>query len=55
MLAVEVEDRIESLCIRTEQMKPYLLARWRGDRPNTSFSTPAGADEYITENVEVPS
>lgn len=53
MLGADVEDRIEGLCIAAEQIKPYLLARWRGERPQAGFEAAMVDDKQLTENLEV--
>ncbi|HZU27498.1 MAG TPA: cell wall biosynthesis glycosyltransferase [Bryobacteraceae bacterium] len=53
MFAAEVEQRIEALCITTEEMKPYLLARWRGGDAAIRFPPRAAAHAQTSDRMEV--
>jgi hypothetical protein len=45
LVAGEVEERIERLCLVFEQSKPYLLSRWEGSEPDAVEAEAAGAGE----------
>jgi hypothetical protein len=40
LFAKEVEQRIERLCLSFEQTKPYLISRWRNQRPTVPSALP---------------
>ena len=42
--AAEVEDRIESLCLCFEELKPYLIALWTGQAGSTPPASPRSRD-----------
>ncbi len=51
LMAVEVEDKIEQLCLTFESLKPSLVSRWNGDTAQGDASrAPHEAD---TANLEV--
>jgi glycosyltransferase involved in cell wall biosynthesis len=56
MLAAEVEERIERLCQKFDELKPYLIERWNGDaRPVPGVPEPPGNEPIETPkaNLEV--
>jgi hypothetical protein len=53
MFAAQVEERIEALCVTAEQVKPYLIARWRGDEATAWSPARATVDEQTSDRIEV--
>ncbi len=40
LVAAEVEERIERLCVTFENLKPHLIAQWNEDSPRAGISQP---------------
>ena len=56
LVAAEVEEKIEQLCLTFENLKPHLIAQWNEDSARAhSFQPPQGAErrELHEENLEV--
>jgi hypothetical protein len=57
LLASEVEDKIEQLCLKFEDLKPYLISHWRpgltrGTR-NSATPSPEPKPKRSPAEVEV--
>ena len=53
MFAPEVEERIETLCLTAERMKPYLTDRWRGGAPVQPTGLQSANEQQIQQKLEV--
>jgi glycosyltransferase involved in cell wall biosynthesis len=56
-LGSEFEDRIEQLCVRFEQLKPYLISRWTDGEgrpvPMSKEQVPIGSPEMEAQRKEI--
>ncbi len=52
LLSHEFEEKIEQLCLRFEQLKPYLISRWEGLEDSVSPKKQAGAAVAPAKEVQ---
>ena len=53
--SAEVENKIEQLCLKFEELKPYLLSQWAGDPATRPDGQPAldGSEREKEMKLEV--
>jgi len=53
LFSAQVEDRIEELCVCFENVKPYLISRWRGEAGSQKARLPENVPPFEAARLEV--